>query len=330
MNGPANTYMAALKTYLGGDFAIPTDKVQGQKPDVSDPVFKAYKEAIYKMCEDAGKLYDIEQFDKAAQLINYDNHRGLFDALSVRRSNGLLMWMSQSSWPSFMWQTYDYYLNGNGGFYGSKAGAQPTKAVFDPRTNEIIVANATPNLYEDVVVSVELYNLWGTLAGFREIRVNALKPDAYGVVIGKVDWSKSDTDVNFLRLRLKVPQEQPPLGVAYPKTLGTHTYWHNRKTYQDYRAIGAMPEPSLEVEAHPHEGNYALTDVTVRNAGNTPSVLTRLRLLDGEGNDCLPAFWTDNYVTIFPSEAYTVSVEFNNPEMKPLHVSANAFSVRVL
>ncbi|MDR0818454.1 MAG: hypothetical protein LBN43_02625 [Oscillospiraceae bacterium] len=304
MNGPANSYMAALKTYLGGEFDIPEDNVQGQKPDASDPVFKRYKADVYKMIEQVGKIYTIEQFSKAAQMINYDNHRGLFDSLSVRRSNGLLMWMSQSSWPSFMWQTYDYFLDCNGGYYGAKAGCAPVKAIFDPRTEEIVVSNATPNRYEKITVEVTLYNLNGKLVDKKLYDIETLEPDTYGLVIAKADFSKSDTDVCFLRLN-------------------ETTYWHNRKNYQDYRAIGALPEPTLSLAS----GDKYLS---VFNTGDTPAVCLRLRITDDDGNDILPVYWSDNYFTLMPGESTTVIAQFSNSSNKALHFKVNSYSEPLL
>ena len=108
MNGPANTYMDALQLYKPGAFHVPTDNVRGQKPDANDPVFVRYKKDVLEMVEAAGKAYTLEEFHKIAQLINYENFKGVYEGLTVKRSNGFLMWMSQSSWPSFMWQTYDW------------------------------------------------------------------------------------------------------------------------------------------------------------------------------------------------------------------------------
>jgi hypothetical protein len=313
MNGPANSYMAALQSYLGGKFDIPADNVQGQKPSSKDPVFVKYKADVYKMCEESGRIYDIEQFCKAAQLINYDNHRGLFDALSVKRSNGLLMWMSQSSWPSFMWQTYDYYLDCNGGYYGCKSGCAPVKAVFDPRNDEIVLANATPNRVEDIEFRIELFNLWGKPVSVEPVRTFTLEPDAYGVIACKADFSKSDTDVCFLRLTLGAYQT---------------TYWHNRREYQNYVAIGALPESEITLSVSgvsgvaTHATHATHADVTVTNAGNTPSLMTRVRVVDDTDADILPVFWSDNYFALMPGDSRQISVEFTGVPGQPLRIAA--------
>ena len=161
MNGPANTYISALQGYLGGAFHVPEDRIRESQPREDDPVYQAYQKDISALCEEIGRTWTAEDFFGAAQLINYDHHRGMFDALAVQRSAGLLMWMSQSSWPSFMWQSYDYYLDTNGGYFGLKAGCQPTRAVFDPRYDTILAANMSAACYKNVAVDLELYELSG-------------------------------------------------------------------------------------------------------------------------------------------------------------------------
>ncbi|MDR0862805.1 MAG: discoidin domain-containing protein [Oscillospiraceae bacterium] len=295
MNGPANSYMYAVQSYLGGDFEIPADNVQGQKPDVSDPVFAAYKSAVYKMNADAAAAWTVVDFSRAAQLINFENHRGLYDALAVRRSNGLLMWMSQSSWPSFMWQTYDYYLDVNGGYFGVKSGNQPTRAVWDPRDDGISLANATPRRYERVTTTIEVFDLTGALASRVEVATETLEPDAYGVTIGKADFAAAATDTVFLRLTLRD---------ANGAVLGENTYWHNRREYQDYRALGALPAPMLDVTVVAEERADGETRKTVRvaNVGQTVAVGARVRV-----GETLPVFYSDNYLTLMPGETRTIT-----------------------
>jgi len=304
MNGPANTYMYALQSYLGGDFAIPEDHVQGQAPQDSDPVFRQYKADIARMCEEAGKCWTIEDFSKAAQLINYDNHRGMFDALAARRSNGLLMWMSQSSWPSFMWQTYDYYLDSNGGFFGSKAGNQPTRAIFDPRDEGILLANATPKRYENVVTTAELFDLAGKLVSSQTYETELLEADAFGLRLGTADFSAAQTEVVFLRLTLKDSKGT---------VLGKNTYWHNWKRYQDYRTLRTMAKADVCLQVL---GKECLDNGSVRYAlrlqnGSAPALGVRVRLLGADGAAVLPVFYSDNYLVLMPEETQVITAEFD-------------------
>lgn len=309
MNGPANTYMYALQTYLGGDFEIPVDRVQGQEPQESDPVYREYKAAVAKMCEEAGKCWTIEDFSRAAQLINYDNHRGLFEALASRRSNGLLMWMSQSSWPSFMWQTYDHYLDTNGGYFGTKAGNQPTRAIFDPRDNGILLANATPDAFANVKTTVELFNLDGSMVYSREYTSEILAADAFGIKIAVADFGAAESDIVFMRLKLEDEKG---------KLLGCNTYWHNRAEYQNYRALNDMPAAEVALEAVSkavNESGNVVCTLRLKN-GAVPALGVRVRLLGEDDAAVLPVFYSDNYLTMMPNEERIITAEYAPDRIK--------------
>ncbi len=309
MNGPANTFMEAAKMILGGDFEVAVDRVRGQSPQDSDPVFAEYKTAVAKMVKEAAEAWTCEDFFQAAQLLNYDHHRGLFEALSARLSNGLLMWMSQSSWPSFMWQTYDYYLYCNGGFFGAKAGNQPVKAFLDPRNDRILLANATAESFENVTVTETFYNLYGKLLEKRDIPVETLPSDAYGLSVWALDFSCSDTDLVFLRLSLRD---------AAGKLLSENIYWHNRKDYQDYRALREIGSTAFrlrllsedEITAAPDNRPMTRMQFEITN-GSLPALNVRLRLLDAQGADILPVFFSDNYLLMMPGETRIITAEFD-------------------
>lgn len=294
MNVPANTYMAALQSLLGGDFPIPVDRIRESEPRPEDPVYLRYKGEIAAMCAAAGKAWRFEDFARAAQRINYENHRGLFEALAARRTNGLLMWMSQSSWPSFMWQTYDYFLDTNGGYFGVMAGNQPTRALFDPRDDGLLLANASAARYENVSTEAEVFDLWGRPVSRRVYTTPLLEPDACGLRLGRADFSASPTDLVFLRLTLRDE------GGA---VLGRNTYWHNRRDYQDYRALAELAEPAASLKVLGEERTEDELRWTLRvTNGPTPALCLRLRLMDRAGEPLLPVFWSDNYLTLMPGE----------------------------
>ena len=304
MNGPANTYMQTINIYLDSDVEVPVDRVQGSAPKDEDPVYQAYKAAIAEMCAISGEKWTLEDFSRAAQMINYDSHRGMFDALAARRANGLLMWMSQSSWPSFMWQTYDFYLDTNGGYFGTKAGNQPTRPVFDPRDNSILLANAAPKSYENVTTTVEIYDLCGRKVSEQTFTTELLEADAYGEVITTADFSASTTDIVFLRVVLTDGEGN---------VLGRNTYWHNRKTYSDYRALNTMEKANaslsvLSVE-ETEDGQLRYT-LQVANSG-APALGVRVRLTDADGNAVLPVFYSDNYLMMMPNETAVITAEFD-------------------
>jgi hypothetical protein len=80
---------------------------------------------------------DLPSFARVAQAVNYEGHKSMFEAVHTNGGNGMLMWMSQSAWPSMVWQTYDYYYDTNAGYFGLKKACQPVNAIFNPITHEI-------------------------------------------------------------------------------------------------------------------------------------------------------------------------------------------------
>ena len=317
MNGPANTFMDALKLYKPAVFNVPTDNVQGQNPSVADPVFVQYKKEILKMLEDTGKAYTLEEFHKIAQLINYENFKGVYEGLTVKRSNGFLMWMSQSSWPSFMWQTYDWYLDTNAGYFGAKAANQPTHAVWDPRDDSIVLSNMTTKTYNNVVTNMKIFDLHGKQVLKQTWNTPVLESDSYGIRLATVtdDFSKSPTDLIFIRLTVKDDSG---------KTLGDTLYWHNWKDYMRYESLNTLPEVSVDasvsrksvVSGEIGKGNDLYT-ITLTNKSSAPAVQTRIRTLNSKTNeDILPVFYSDNYFSLMPGESKTVTVEFNPEYLK--------------
>lgn len=317
MNGPANTYMDALQLYKPGAFSVPTDNVRSQNPSATDPVFAQYKKDVLKMVEDAGKAYTLEEFHKMAQLINYENFKGVYEGLTVKRSNGFLMWMSQSSWPSFMWQTYDWYLDTNAGYFGAKAANQPTHAVWDPRNDSIVLSNMTPKTYNNVATNMKVFDLNGKVVSEQKWDTPTLGPDSYGIVLATAtaDFAKSTTDVVFIRLMVK-----DNLG----NVLGDTLYWHNWKNYMRYESLNSLPEVTLSASVSPKPPiageigkDNLLYAITLSNNDAAPAVQTRIRTISSAtGEDILPAFYSDNYFSLMPGESKTVTVEFKPQYLK--------------
>ena len=77
---------------------------------------------------------------RLAQFINYDGYRAIFEAQSKNRM-GILLWMSHPCWPSFVWQTYDYYFDPTAGYFGSKKGSEPLHIQWNAATDNIEVVN---------------------------------------------------------------------------------------------------------------------------------------------------------------------------------------------
>ncbi|MDR0570929.1 MAG: discoidin domain-containing protein [Clostridiales Family XIII bacterium] len=309
MNGPANTYMNALKSYMPKiTWTFPNSPGGSQNQSPETTVMINYRNTYTPMLRQLADWYTLEEFSTVAQAINYENHKALFQALTVTRANGLLMWMSQSSWPSFMWQTYDYYLDTNGGYFGTKAGNQPTQPVWDPRNDNVYLSNFTTKDYADVKTEMAVYNLNGRLITSSAITTAFLESDAYGVLIGNLQakFALSDTPMIFIKLTLKD---------SGGKLLGENIYWHNKDMYLANQALTTLDEVALTASVSQartlSNGNVEYT-ITLKNETSVPAVQTRIRnISSATDDDVLPTFFSDNYFTLLPGDSKTVTAEFN-------------------
>ncbi|MCL2787393.1 MAG: hypothetical protein FWD59_02705, partial [Micrococcales bacterium] len=120
------------------------------------------------------QAHGFADFISTVQLLNYDMHRALYESVYVNDTPGLMQWMSQSAWPSMAWQTYDFWYDLNGGFYGEKAGNKPINAILDLRDQTIFLSNETKDALTNVTVKAEVFSLTGTKIGESSV-VTSLK-----------------------------------------------------------------------------------------------------------------------------------------------------------
>ena len=61
-------------------------------------------------------------------MLNLEVMKGMYEAWNDKMWNdaaGLLIWMSHPAYPSFVWQTYDYYYDPTGAYWGAKKACEP-------------------------------------------------------------------------------------------------------------------------------------------------------------------------------------------------------------
>ena len=111
-----------------------------------------------------GESSGLSEFTEKAQLINVEVMKGMYEAWNDKMWNdasGILIWMSQSAYPSFVWQTYDYYYDATGAYWGAKEACEPLHIQWNSSNNSIKVVNTTSNNLVGASAKVKVYNLNG-------------------------------------------------------------------------------------------------------------------------------------------------------------------------
>jgi len=111
-----------------------------------------------------GKAESTEDFCRKAQLLNLEVNKAMYEGWQHQMWNdasGILTWMSQSAYPSLVWQTYDYYYDLNGAYWGVREACEPVHVQWSYADNSIKAVNATLIPYTDVEVTAEIYDMHG-------------------------------------------------------------------------------------------------------------------------------------------------------------------------
>lgn len=159
-----------------------------------------------------GASSGIEDFCRKAQLMNIENHKAMFEGYTDHLwsdASGLLMWMSQPGYTTMIWQTYDYYLDCTGGYWGVKKACEPVHIQWSVASDSVKIINTTPNDLSGLTASVDVYNIDGSLAqGYSQKVSMSAKNDtttfcfrallAADLVVGKPAFSSSDQNATLV------------------------------------------------------------------------------------------------------------------------------------
>lgn len=111
-----------------------------------------------------GRPNSIEDYCRKAQFVNLESNKAMYEGWLDHigeDASGVMTWMSQPGYPSMVWQTYDYYFDLTGAYFGAKKACEPVHIQWNPVNNAIKVVNTTRKDVDDLTASAEIYNLDG-------------------------------------------------------------------------------------------------------------------------------------------------------------------------
>lgn len=241
-----------------------------------------------------GKPNSMEEYSSKAQLWNYESGKAMFECLQSNQGSGMLLWMSQSAWPSLICQLYDHYFEYTASYFGVKKGSSPIHVFWDKHKNEIRAANNTNDKLEAVMIKTVKYNrkgeeLWSgsnqvTIEPTSAIKVHDLL-DPYG------------KEVQFLILEM----------FQGDQLLASNFYWLENRAGNclDLNDL-AIAEVKIETKSKLKDGVYYV-DIKLKNTSAEWALLNKIKLKDAEnGESILPVFFDDDYVSIMPGETRSI------------------------
>ena len=275
--------------------------------------------------KDYGGANNLEDFVALSQFIDYDGYRAMFESQSRYRM-GILLWMSHSCWPSFVWETYDYYFDQSGAYFGSKKGSEPLHIQWNPLTDMVEVVNYSAGNVTGLTANVQILNIDGSKQWEKSATL-ASREDSTETPF-KIEYPSGLTPTHFLRLKLtrgatvvsdnfylRGLEETAPApaagrgggGVGGPSTLG-------------YNLTAIRQLPKVKVEAATkvvRQGGQWFLTTELSNPTKTPALMVRVKAVRSTSGDrILPAIYSDNYVPLMPGEKRTITTELENADTR--------------
>ena len=267
--------------------------------------------------EGYGGATGAEEWVSLAQFINYDGYRAMFEAQSKHRM-GLLLWMSHPCWPSFVWQTYDYYFEPTAAYFGCKKGSEPLHIQWNPLTESIEVVNYSGGNQRGLTAQVEILNLDGSKQWGKSATLDSAEDSVNSCIT--MEYPAGLTPVHFLRLNLTRGSEP----------VSTNFYLRGIEE-GNYRSIRALPKVKLEARVliEQHGDIWYLTN-SVRNVSGQPALMVRLKAVRATSGDrILPAIYSDNYIALMPGEGRSIQIELRDADTRgePPRMVVEGFNV---
>jgi beta-galactosidase/beta-glucuronidase len=268
-----------------------------------------------------GAPEDLADFENKAQMLNYEAYRAIFEGFNAglfTRNTGRLLWMTHAAWPSTTWQIYSHDYDTHAAFFGAKKGSEPVHVQVNLPDRRVAVVNSLGAPIAKGRVSVRNFALDGALLNERSAVVSAA---AYGVT----DAGEAVPDALFAQAPVVLSKLE--LFDHDGRLLSENLYWLAREP-SAYRAMDGMPPVSLEMTAQAvANADEHEVAVTLTNASGQPALMAKLSLLDIAGARVLPAYWSDNYVSLLPGETRTITIRAPKTAPAPVSIGMRGWNV---
>ena len=316
--GPAVPPIESLRKMLPKDKLWPVNDHwvfhEGGQQFKQMDLFTAALEARY------GKATGVEDFAFKSQLMAYENTRAMFEAFSRNkyRATGVIHWMLNNAWPGLIWHLYDYYLRPAGGYFGTKRALENLHPLYAPIDRSVWVVNSQYQDQAGLKLGAQVYNLDMSEKFSREATLDLPADGSKSVFV--LPEIKDLSPTYFVRLTLRD---------RAGKLVGSNFYWQSSKpetlnydastwymtptkSYADFTALAQLPKATLKVASRSErKGGDTLTHVTLENPGKSLAFFVRLKVNQGkDGEEILPVFWEDNYLSLLPGERRVVTARY--------------------
>ena len=246
-----------------------------------------------------GAPTSLEDFERKAQMLDYEDHRAVFEGMNAHLwapNSGRMLWMTQPAWPSNTWQILSSDYDTQASFYGVKKACEPLHIQLDLSNYSVALVNTTNTAHTGLSAVADVYSLENKTLLHREEKKDVGGDDVAAAFTLDLAPLMGD-GVVFVKLQLRDESGQ---------TVSENFYWLGASS-ASYRKLNRLGEASVAATARAEKGRVV---VSLQNTSAVAALATKLTLLAADGTRVLPAYYADNYVSLLPGEKREITVDY--------------------
>lgn len=286
---------------------VPVPRPGQQPSEEADSVwtYHTYTGVGYEQSiEPYGKPDDIHDFAMKAQLVNYDQYRGLIEGFSSHMWDwytGVIIWKTQNPWTAMRGQMYDYYLDPNACLYGLRAGSRPLNLMCNPVDGTVMLVNNGFKQHRDLMVVIKSFDMAGKEKLITQVFAYMEPSSVKKILSVKKELDEMGKDDGAFLLLQVLDKDQ--------KVLCNNFYWFPDQNGK-YSGLGKMKQAAVVTEVK--TTGRGKIEVKLRNPSHSPvAFFNRISVLDqSTGKRILPSFFDDNYVSVVPGSEKTIRIDY--------------------
>lgn len=250
-----------------------------------------------------GAPTSLADFERKAQMLNYIDHRAIFEGMNAKLwqpNSGRMLWMDHPAWPSNVWEIYSSDYDTQASYYGVKEACQPLHVQLNLANGQVQVVNTTLDAQPALTVTVHAYSLSNQLLLSRTAQL-ASSSDSVATALTLDLPSVESHGLALIELELKQPSGE---------VVSRNLYCMGAKM-EDYRALDRLATaPIAATASYTRNADNVVMQVELKNTGTVASLQNKLTVVDGEGHRILPAYYSNNYVSLLPGETSTLTITY--------------------
>jgi hypothetical protein len=246
-----------------------------------------------------GAPTSLEDFERKAQMMNLVTYRAIFEGFQSQlwtRNSGRLLWMTHPSWPSNSWQIYSSDYDTAGAYYGVKSACEPLHVQMNLPDYSLSVVNTTREDRKGLRVVSRVVSLNNRVLLTRTADVD-VRADTT-ITLAPLDLTNHLKREGLVLVELVLED-------SHGGRLSRNLYWQGRDEHSN-ESLNSLPAEAVSITAQQVSGAFNLT---LANETHTPLLAIKLTAVDEHGERVLPAYYSENYVSLLPGERQEVRIE---------------------